>query len=86
MKIQKNIGNVSRAIRVFFGSVMLLFVPLAFVGPESGWALLGILGVFPLVMGLIGFCPRKALFRRNAREGNAGFTNENDESREHACC
>lgn len=53
--MRKNIGNVERIVRVVLGIVV---VSLAFVGPQSSWAFLGII---PIVTGLIGYCPPYAL-------------------------
>ena len=49
--MKKNIGNAERVVRVVLGIVV---ASLAFVGPRSAWALLGII---PIVTGLIGYCP-----------------------------
>ena len=54
--MKKNVGSAERAIRVVLGLVVL---SLAFVGPKSPWAYLGII---PLATGLIGWCPPYALF------------------------
>jgi hypothetical protein len=54
--MKKNIGNVERIVRVVLGIAIL---SLAFVGPRSPWAFLGIL---PIVTGAIGYCPPYALF------------------------
>jgi hypothetical protein len=51
----KNIGMVERIIRVVVGIGIL---SLAFVGPKSPWAYLGIL---PLLSGAVGWCPPYAL-------------------------
>jgi Protein of unknown function (DUF2892) len=53
--MKKNIGGVERIIRIVAGIVIL---SLAFVGPKSPWAYLGIV---PLATGLIGWCPPYAL-------------------------
>ncbi len=53
--MKKNIGRVERILRVVVGVGVL---SLAFVGPRSPWAYLGIL---PLVTGLVGWCPPYAL-------------------------
>ena len=53
--MKKNIGSVERVIRVIAGIAIL---SLAFVGPRSPWAYLGII---PLVTGLVGWCPPYAL-------------------------
>ncbi len=54
--MKKNIGGVERIIRIIAGSAIL---SLAFTGPQSAWACLGIV---PLATGLIGWCPPYALF------------------------
>ena len=51
----KNIGDVERIIRIVLGVGILA---LAFVGPQSPWAYLGIL---PVLTGLVGWCPPYAL-------------------------
>jgi hypothetical protein len=53
--MRKNIGRIERIVRVVLGIVV---VSLAFVGPRSSWAFLGII---PIVSGLIGYCPPYAL-------------------------
>lgn len=53
--MKKNIGSVERVIRVIAGIAIL---SLAFVGPQSPWAYLGII---PLATGLMGWCPAYAL-------------------------
>lgn len=52
-----NIGNVDRLIRVVVGFAI---VTLAFVGPRSPWAFLGLV---PLLTGLTGYCPLYHLLR-----------------------
>lgn len=53
--MKKNIGTVERIIRVVAGAAIL---SLAFVGPRSPWAYLGVL---PLLSGVFGWCPPYAL-------------------------
>ncbi|MEE4175083.1 MAG: DUF2892 domain-containing protein [Xanthomonadales bacterium] len=53
--MNKNIHPVERAVRVIGG---LAIVSLAFVGPQSPWAWLGLV---PVATGLIGWCPPYAL-------------------------
>jgi len=53
--MKKNIGGVERIVRVVVGIGILA---LAFVGPRSPWAYLGIL---PIVTGLVGWCPPYSL-------------------------
>lgn len=54
--MKKNIGSVERIIRIVAG---IGIISLAFVGPKSAWAYLGLI---PLATGLIGWCPPYALF------------------------
>lgn len=54
--MKKNIGSWERTIRVVAG---LFILTLAFVGPKTAWAYLGIV---PLATGLMGWCPPYALF------------------------
>ncbi|WP_308388314.1 DUF2892 domain-containing protein [Acidithiobacillus sp. AMEEHan] len=54
--MQKNAGMVDRAIRVLVGMALLALV---FVGPHTPW---GLIGILPLVTGLVGYCPAYSLF------------------------
>ena len=47
----KNEGTIDRALRVILGLVLLSLV---FVGPQTMW---GLIGIVPLVTGLVGICP-----------------------------
>ena len=47
----KNEGTVDRVIRIVVGLGLL---SLTVVGPKAMW---GLVGLIPLVTGLIGFCP-----------------------------
>jgi len=49
MKLNEAIWD--RMVRVVLGMELLSLV---FVGPQTSW---GIVGVVPLVTGLVGFCP-----------------------------
>jgi hypothetical protein len=53
--MKPNIGRAERIVRVAVGVAV---VSLAFVGPQTPWAYLGLL---PLVSGLVGWCPPYAL-------------------------
>jgi len=53
--MKKNIGKTERIIRVLVG---IAITSLAFWGPKSNWAFLGLI---PVVTGLIGWCPPYAL-------------------------
>lgn len=47
----RNEGSLDRVVRIVLGLVLLA---LAFFGPKT-W--LGMLGLVPLVTGIVGFCP-----------------------------
>lgn len=49
--MRTNESSVDRALRVVLGIVVLSLVV---VGPRSPW---GLLGLVPLLTGLVGFCP-----------------------------
>ncbi len=53
--MKKNIGSTERIIRIVSG---MGIISMAFVGPHSPLAFLGII---PLATGLIGWCPPYAL-------------------------
>jgi hypothetical protein len=53
--MKPNIGNVERVVRIVVGIGVL---SLAFVGPHTPWAYLGIL---PVLSGVVGWCPPYAL-------------------------
>lgn len=57
MKI--NEGVIDRVLRVLVGAGVL---SLAFVGPQTPWAYLGLI---PLLTGLVGFCPLYAMLGFN---------------------
>lgn len=57
--MKRNIGNIERVVRVVGG---LAIMSLAVVGPQTPWALLGII---PVLTGLVGWCPPYALFGVN---------------------
>lgn len=54
--LPNNEHPIERAIRVIVGLVVLSLV---FVGPKT---LLGLIGIVPLVTGLVGSCPLYTLF------------------------
>ena len=69
--MKKNIGNIERILRVVVGAGIL---SLTVVGPQTPWALFGIV---PLMTGLIGWCPPYHLLGINTcckdepRKGNS---------------
>lgn len=50
-KMPRNEGTTDRVLRVILGLALLSLV---FVGPQSMW---GLIGLVPLVTGLVGSCP-----------------------------
>lgn len=53
--MRPNEGTVDRVLRVVVG---LGILSLAFVGPQTPWAYLGLV---PLLTGLVGYCPLYAV-------------------------
>jgi hypothetical protein len=51
-----NVGNLDRLLRIVAGLALLSLV---FVGPQTYW---GLIGLIPLITGLVGFCPAYRLF------------------------
>jgi hypothetical protein len=51
----RNEGNLDRAVRVIVGLGLL---SLTVVGPQTLW---GLIGIVPLVTGLVGSCPAYSL-------------------------
>lgn len=51
MSLPINEGSVDRVLRAAIGVALL---SLTFVGPRTPW---GLLGLLPLLTGVIGFCP-----------------------------
>jgi hypothetical protein len=47
----KNVGGIDKTLRIVVGLVLLSLV---FIGPKTLW---GLVGLVPLVTGLVGFCP-----------------------------
>ncbi len=47
----RNEGSVDRTVRIVLGLALLALV---FVGPKTS---LGLVGLIPLVTGIVGFCP-----------------------------
>ncbi len=57
--MKPNEGTIDRALRVVAG---LGILSLAFVGPQTPWAYLGLV---PLITGLVGVCPLYSLIGIN---------------------
>lgn len=57
--MERNVGNVERAVRVTAGVGLLSLV---FVGPQTVW---GLVGIVPILTGLTGWCPPYSLLGIN---------------------
>ncbi|MGD9897238.1 MAG: DUF2892 domain-containing protein [Candidatus Methylacidiphilaceae bacterium] len=57
-----NEGKTERAIRVVAGLFLLVLLPIVLPGSAKWW---GLVGLLPLITGLIGYCPAWALFGIN---------------------
>lgn len=60
----KNIGSADRIIRIVAG---LLILSLLFL-IEGNLKYLGLIGLIPLITGLIGFCPLYVLLKMNTNK------------------
>lgn len=47
----RNEGTLDRALRIILGLILLSLV---FIGPQTLW---GLIGLIPLLTGLMGYCP-----------------------------
>ncbi len=56
--MKRNVGRTDRMIRVTLGTFLVLYGVLY----DSWW---GLLGIMPLVTGLLGYCPPYELFKIN---------------------
>lgn len=59
--MSRNVENVDRVIRVLAGFALLgvvVFVP-------GNWRWVGLIGLVPLITGLVGWCPVYAMFSRD---------------------
>ena len=52
----RNEGTIDRAARVVLGLILL---SLTFTGPQTMW---GLVGLVPLLTGLLGYCPLYQIF------------------------
>ena len=56
MSTSSNVGGIDRVLRIVVG---LFVLSLYFWGPQTPWALVGLV---PLLTGIFGFCPAYRLF------------------------
>jgi len=54
--MKTNAGAIDRIIRVILGFALLSLI---FLGPQSNW---GLIGLVPLLTGLVGYCPLYTVF------------------------
>lgn len=52
----RNEGTLDRAARIILGLILL---SLTVVGPQTMW---GLIGIIPLLTGLVGSCPLYSIF------------------------
>lgn len=64
--MQHNIGSVERIVRVVAGVVLS---SMALVGPANPWFLLGLV---PLLTGIVGWCPPYAMLGINTCKAPQG--------------
>lgn len=57
--MKKNIHPIERVVRIVAGVAL---ISMAFWGPQNMWFMLGII---PLLTGLVGWCPPYAIFGIN---------------------
>jgi len=69
MAFKKNIGVADRVARIVIGIALLAITSLAIVGPRNPLAYLGLLGLIPLIAGIVGYCPPYSLFGINTYKG-----------------
>jgi hypothetical protein len=61
--MKMNVGGIDRLARIVVG---IGITALAFVGPKSPWAYLGLI---PLATGVLGWCPPYDLFGISSSRG-----------------
>ena len=61
--MKKNVHHIDRIIRIALGIALLVFFGI----DDSSYRVFGLLGVIPLMTGLIGFCPLYTLLGINGR-------------------
>lgn len=64
--MKQNVGNVDRWIRIVLGVAILSL--LVFLNGPIRW--IGLVGLIPLVTGIINFCPIYALFGISTKKDN----------------
>ena len=57
--LSKNVGSIDRALRIIVGLALLAAF---FLLPEAGYRWFLLIGIVPLVTGLMGSCPAYSIF------------------------
>lgn len=60
----RNVGGIDRAIRIVAGLLLIAFA-LGLGFPQTGWNVVGWIGVVPLATALMGWCPAYSLVGLN---------------------
>jgi len=51
--MKQNVNNIDRIVRMLLGATLLVF----FVLSQSDYRVFGLVGIIPLITGIVGFCP-----------------------------
>ena len=62
--MKQNVGTVDRVIRVIIGLAVLSLIFIL----DGGIRFIGLLGLIPLVTGILGWCPLYVLFKISTRK------------------
>ena len=65
---EQNVGLSDRAVRTLSG---LFLLGMIFMAPDAPLRWVGLIGVVPLLTGLVGTCPFYKLLHKNTRTGKA---------------
>jgi hypothetical protein len=65
---EQNVGLSDRAVRTLSGAFL---IGLIFLAPDAPLRWLGLIGIVPLVTGLVGTCPFYALMHKSTRASKA---------------
>jgi len=62
--MKQNVGTVDRVIRVIIGLAVLSLIFIL----DGGIRFIGLLGLIPLVTGILGWCPLYVLFKISTKK------------------
>ncbi len=62
--MKKNVGQIDRWIRIVLGVALLSL--LVFLSGPVRW--IGLIGLIPLITGLVGSCPLYSIFKLNTNK------------------